>query len=325
MLRIMKGTIHILGPQREAPTLPKIIHEQYSEAKIAVISAGWRHEESELRPLARDLKRPLELLPLYQWFDELGQQEPALSQEHSLRQKQIKSYKESYRLRLKFGMDFLSEIKKRHKRNPDLYTTDLQEAQSEISNIDENVIRRLNHIRNDYPNLLTPWKHPSSEPFHQEIKETLDTCDVLLITGGHVAILRNRMFFFGCTQLLRDFLEAGKTIIAWSAGAMTLCDQIVLYYDDPPEGEGIAEVLDTGCSLIPNALFFPHARQRLHLDDDLRIAALAKRFHNYQCLTLEKNTHLIWKNGAWVYSNHAHRLTSNGACELFAPAEMVPS
>ena len=110
----MKGTVHILGPQRGAPTVANLVHDQYPNAKIAVISAGWRHEEAELRPLARDLQRPLELLPLYRWFDVLGHKELALSQEHSLRQKQIKSHKKSYRLRLKFGMEFLSAVKKNH-------------------------------------------------------------------------------------------------------------------------------------------------------------------------------------------------------------------
>ena len=159
-----------------------------------------------------------------------------------------------------------------------------------------------------------PWIHPSAQPFHKEIKATLDACDVLLITGGHVAILRNRMFFFGCTQLLQEFLNAGKTIIAWSAGAMTLCDQIILYYDDPPEGEGIAEVLDTGFSIIPNSIFFPHAQQRLHLNDQQRVSALAQRFYEYECLTLEQKTHLTWRDGEWIYAKNVKQLMINGQC-----------
>ena len=83
----MSPKIHILGPQRDHPNLSAVVDANLKNAKLAVVSAGWRHEESELRPMARDLRRPLSLLPLYLWFDELGQKEPELSKEHSERQK----------------------------------------------------------------------------------------------------------------------------------------------------------------------------------------------------------------------------------------------
>ena len=315
----MNGTIHILGPQRGAPKLPEIIHEQYPDARLAVISAGWRHEEAQLRPLARDLQRPLELLPLYQWFDELGKTEPALSNEHARRQKKIKSYKDAYRLRLQYGMEFLEAIRKKHHHSPELFTEDVRYAQESIQKIDMDAIERIGRIRDSFPNLTQPWLHPSAISFHEEIKETLDNCDVLLITGGHVAILRNRMFFFGCQHLLEEFLDQGKTIIAWSAGAMSLCEQIVLYYDDPPDGAGIAEVLDTGLGIIPRAIFFPHAQQRLHTNDTKRIRDLAQRFSQHKCFALEKETHLMYNREGWSFINNVQTFVLDGsihnACE----------
>jgi hypothetical protein len=288
------------------------VQNRYADSKIAVVSAGWRHEESQLRPLARDLRKPLELLPLYQWFDELGRKEPGLSKEHSSRQKKIKAYKDIYRLRLKYGIEFLTDMKKNHLKNPDSFSEDLKIAQNDIQRIDKDAIERLHRIRGSFPNLLTPWTHPSAIPFHEEIKETLAQCDVLLITGGHVAILRNRMFFFGLTELLKNFLQEGKSIIAWSAGAMTLCEQIVLYYDDPPDGAGLAEVLDTGFSLIPKTLFFPHAQQRLRIHDNSRIGDLTQRFSDYECFALEQNTHLtITKEGLTPIQN-VRKLMSDG-------------
>lgn len=311
----MNGTIHILGPQRDQPTLPSLIHTQYAAAKIAIISAGWRHEESQLRSLARDLQRPLQLLPLYQWFDELGQKEKDLSKEHSLRQKKIKSYKDSYRLRLKYGMGFLEDIKKKYRISPDLFQEDVEQARLDLQTIDNNALDRLHKIRESFPNLSAPWLHPSALPFHNDIKETLDKCDVLLITGGHVAILRNRMFFFGCTELLQNFLDQGKTIIAWSAGAMTLCDQIVLYYDDPPDGEGIAEVLDSGFGLVPNTLFFPHAQQRLRIADTDRVIQLTQRFSKFDCVALETGTHLVFNKDGRSDISNVHQLMKDGSMQ----------
>ncbi|MAA77907.1 MAG: hypothetical protein CL916_01505 [Deltaproteobacteria bacterium] len=308
----MNGTIHILGPQRGAPLLIDIIHDQYPQAKIAVISAGWRHEESQLRSLARDLQRPLELLPLYQWFDDLGRTEPELSNEHALRQKRIKSYKDTYRLKLQYGMEFLQAIRKKQDISPELFMEDVLSAQEDIQKIDMEAMERIGRIRDSFPNLVQPWLHPSAQPFHEEIKETLDACDVLLITGGHVAILRNRMFFFGCQKLLQQFLKQGKTIIAWSAGAMSLCEQIILYYDDPPDGSGNAEVLDTGMGLLPHVLFFPHAQQRLRITDTKRMRDLAQRFSQYQCITLEKETHLTFDQDGWSYHNNVQKCSLDG-------------
>ncbi|MEC7987889.1 MAG: Type 1 glutamine amidotransferase-like domain-containing protein [Myxococcota bacterium] len=295
----MNPKIHILGPQRDHPNLAQVVEKYLPDAKLAVISAGWRHEESELKPMARDLRRPLSLLPLYQWFDELGQQEPELSKEHSDRQKRIKAYKKIYRKKLHLHLEYLAFIEIKWKKQPSLYGEDHQEALDEIHKIDQEALQRLERIRSHFPNLQKPWKHPSAKPLHEEIRSTLEKCDGLIIAGGHVAILRNRMFFFGLPDLLREFLDKGKQIVCWSAGAMAMCEQIVLYYDDPPEGVGVAEILDTGMGILPNTTFFPHAAQRLRLNDSNRVRALVQRFHTQRCITLEVGTHLLYENGTY--------------------------
>ncbi len=295
----MNPKIHILGPQRDHPNLSAVVDANLKNAKLAVVSAGWRHEESELRPMARDLRRPLSLLPLYLWFDELGQKEPELSKEHSERQKRIKTYKALYRKKLHMQLEYLSFVEKKWQKQPELYEEDYQEALQDVHRIDQAAIARLNQIRAQFPNLLEPWKHPSAQPFHEEIRTTLEQCDGLIIAGGHVAILRNRMFFFGFAELLHEFLRAGKQIICWSAGAMAMCEQIVLYYDDPPEGAGVAEILDTGMGILPGVTFFPHAAQRLRLTNPARVRALATRFHEQKCITLEVGAHLLYEQGSY--------------------------
>jgi hypothetical protein len=86
--------------------------------------------------------------------------------------------------------------------------------------------------------------------------------------------------------------EVARPIVALGGGAMVLAPQIVLYYDDSPEGPQEAELLDTGLGLLPHATFFPHARVRLDLDNVARVATLARRFGPDPCVALE--------NGAWL-------------------------
>ena len=68
----MSGTIHILGPQQPNPNLSGVINKYLPEGPLAVITAGWRHDEIDISALRRDIKNPLYLLPLYSWFDLLG-------------------------------------------------------------------------------------------------------------------------------------------------------------------------------------------------------------------------------------------------------------
>ena len=107
----MSGKIHILGPQSPKPNLIEVVNHTVPDGPLAVINAGWRHDEDDLHALARDLQRPLLHLPLYRWFDELGQREPELSGLHRQRQKAIKAYKKVYRIQLKAAFDIWNRVR----------------------------------------------------------------------------------------------------------------------------------------------------------------------------------------------------------------------
>ena len=98
-----------------------------------------------------------------------------------------------------------------------------------------------------------------------------DDCDAIVIAGGHVASLLNRLALFDMLAL-----AAGKPIIAWSAGAMVLTERIVLFHDYPPYGSDIAQVLDAGFGLAPGVVVLPDPRRRINLDD-ARPASSASR------------------------------------------------
>ena len=115
-------------------------------------------------------------------------------------------------------------------------------------------------------------------------------CDAVVIAGGHVAVLLNRLLFFDMDQRIAELMARGGTVAAWSAGAMALSERVVLFYDDPPEGPSEPEVLDRGLGLIRGKTLFPHARRRLRLDTPDRLRMLQARFG--ECVGLE--------NGAWV-------------------------
>ena len=292
----MSAPVYILGPQSSTANLPQAIQRFAPDGSLALISAGWRHGESEYDALTRDLKRPINLLPLYSWFDELGTIEPELSLRSKTRQQYIKTYKTAYRLQLHSALGLWTRMQELADQHPVVHQEDVRDALGFVRKIDERAIERLNQIRADFADLETPWKHPSVQPMYAQIKETLEQSAALLIAGGHVALLRNRMYFFGLHQLIQSFLEAGKPVFAWSAGAMAITNRIILYYDDPPFGKGVPEVLDNGIGNIPHLILLPHAKTRLRIKNRHRIQQFAQRFAPDICITLENGALLSWKD-----------------------------
>lgn len=292
----MTAPIYILGPQSPNANLPQAIERFAPDGPLALISAGWRHGESEYDALTRDLNRPINLLPLYSWFDELGAIEPELSSRSKTRQQYIKTYKSAYRLQLHSALGLWTRMQELDAQHPTVHKADVEDALGFVKQIDERAIERLNQIRADFEDLETPWSHPSVQPMYEQIKDTLDKSSALLIAGGHVALLRNRMYFFGLHQLIQSFLEAGKPVFAWSAGAMAITNRIILYYDDPPFGKGIPEVLDSGIGNIPHVILLPHAKTRLRVNNQHRIQQFAQRFAPDICITLENGALLSWKD-----------------------------
>lgn len=298
----MPINLYILGPQRPSENLTEIIHSHLRLGKIStsggpisVITSGWRHDEGEIDPLREVIPLPLLSLPLYHWFDELGSKEPELSGQHKSRQRQIKQYKKFYRKRLHNCLELwknIDDLESSDGTATSSLSFEREEVLNDIRRCDEGVVARLKQVRSSYPELENPWEHPSAQPYHQRIKEVLERSQALFIAGGHVAILRNRMNFFGLHHLIRDFLLSGKPIFCWSAGAMVLSEKIILYYDNPPQGEGHPEILDTGLNIFRNMIMFPHAHERLDLNDPDRIRKLAQRFAPQLCIGLESNAYL---------------------------------
>ena len=259
---------------------------------MAVITAGWRHDEQELGTLRRDLGDRLVLLPLYSWFDSLCVADGALAKAYKARQQKIIDYKGAYRDQLAHTMAAVAAMQHRVDHDAALYTPELNFTHQVLRALDARALSRLNEFRAEASITAAPWNRPEVRAHHERAAEILSQVDAVLIAGGHVGVLRNRMFFYGLDVLLPRLLARGGAVLGWSAGAMTLCDQIFLFYDDPPEGEGHAEILDSGLDIVHGLRVFPHAQRRLRLADSNRMKRLADRLRPATVLSLEP--------GAWI-------------------------
>jgi cyanophycinase-like exopeptidase len=127
-----------------------------------------------------------------------------------------------------------------------------------------------------------------------QLADRLRRVSALLIAGGHVAVLLNRLRLFGVLDLAH-----GLPVVAWSAGAMVLTERILLFHDSPPQGAGNAEMLDVGLGRCDGIVALPHASSRLRLDDPVRVATLARRVAPAVAVALDPGARVDAEGSRW--------------------------
>jgi hypothetical protein len=294
----MSGTVLILGPQRPHPNLARVLDARAVPGPLAVVSAGWRHDEAELGALQEDVGRAVVHLPLYTWFEEVLAAAPDLAEAYRERQDRIKAFKKLIRTRLSSAYGVILKLHAQRVEDDDLHQAELLDAVRAVRDLDRRALEGCDAIRQEAGLAAAPWTHPAVAPLHARIRDALQDTGALCIAGGHVAVLLNRMCFFGMRELVTRHHRAGGTVVAWSAGAMVLTERVVLFYDDPPEGPSEPEVLDRGFGLIEDRTLFPHARIRLRLDQADRLRLLQARFG--ACTGLENGAALAVHDGTWT-------------------------
>lgn len=283
-----------------------------------VLTAGWRTDETDDEALRRYLGPDVAVLPIYTWFEVVMRELPALRSEYRARQDALVELRRLHRLRMQPALEVVhtflgaerSELENEH----------MMLALEDVRRIDRQLLEYAAKIHARHATASEPWNtQPVVEKLRNRASEALRSARAVVLAGGHVAVLLNRLQFFGVDRVLRELGNQGRPIVAWSAGSMVLSDRIVLYYDDPPDGPAFPELLDYGFGLVQDVVVLPHARQRLRLDDPVRVASLAARFGPAPCLGLENGAWLVKQGDRWY-----NRGAPDTALQLLPDGRVVP-
>lgn len=316
----MGTPVVLLGPQRPDPNLRQALDALDVAGPVVALTAGWRHDEAEVDPLRAHVGRDLVVLPLYRWFDEARLRAPAVATAYRARQARIQQHKALYRLRLHPALQSVRDLWLRLAADPELVGPVLDQATEVVRGIDAATLAAVDSLREATAEVLSArFDDPWIAERRAAIADAIAGAGAVLVAGGHVAVLRNRMLFFGVEHALGERLARGGPVFAWGAGGMVLTERIVLFYDEPPEGPSEPQILDHGLGLVPDVVLFPHARERLTLGAHDRVAALARRFAPGPCLGLE--------HGAWLEhtaSGWRNRGRPGSACHLRVDGAVVP-
>ena len=280
----------MLGPQSPSANLKNAIDLLSVNGPIVSITAGWRDSEAETDELQAEIGNPIEDLNLYRQAEKLFALEPELLALQRARQDKLLELQRLYRIRLTPTMEAARKLL-REKGEPDLLRLEQRAAISQVRALDRHHVRRISALHQDFDTRRAALLIPSAATLRQSMQRKVADSGLVLIAGGHVAVLINRIRLFRLTDVL-----AQKPIIAWSAGAMVLCERIVLFHDDAPQGKRDAEVLDAGLGIVKKVIPLPHAKSRLDWSSHTRMALFSRRFAPASCCTLDNGSMIRLEN-----------------------------
>ena len=286
---------------------------------------GWRETEPVRREVERELARcGFEPAPLH-LGERVGRafaRDAELAEEHRVFQEELRAEEKLYTARLGEALDAARAIG-RLTSGGRYRAPYLEEARKQILAADRFHLENQSARWRQFFAAVRPGERPALREEREAMEGILAGAAAVVLTGGHVAVIRNRLLLCGLARSL-----ARLPILAWSAGAMALAPRIVLFHDRLPHGSARPEVFGEGLGALPGALFFPDARRRLDLDDRANLRELAGRVAPDRAVLLDPGDRLGWDGARWSAAGGIRVLGSDGAIETvsaIAPAAGEPA
>jgi len=309
----------LLGPQPEYQSLPQALARLPVPGPVAIITAGWQEDELEPAywdPLAAKLPRGSVNLELFRRSDELFAEDTELIQCLRDRQDRLRHLRDLYRTRLNEVLDAARKTLRRKSSLLDLQP-EQESAIEMVRQLDRQYFVRTCQVCDEYEDRMKIADRDSVRRQRDQVAHLMESTGAILISGGHAAIILNRLKIFGVLDC-----KPQMPVVAWSGGAMALSDQIVLFHDSPPQGRGNPEVLRAGMSMFDQFLPLPNARNRLLLDDPLRVELFSRRFDYYHSVVFDEQTLMDRENGEWWVGDQTMKLGADGKLQRLTAEEI---
>jgi hypothetical protein len=305
----MMRRVVLLGPQGAAPDVGAVLAELGIRGRVALVRAGYQERESEDAEMIATLGVPAVNLKLHARGVEVFRDDPVFTAAYQARQQRLRHMQSFYRVRLDKIEDAARMVSVRYVE-PELLTEEEKVSVDQFRYLDADHIERCNSLRTAFEHRWQLGERALIARHRGEVRKELASTEALIIAGGHVASLLNRLTLFDVLGLSAD-----KPVIAWSAGAMVLTDRIVLFHDYPPYGSDIAQVLDAGFGLAPGIVVLPDPRRRVNMQARDGIQRFARRMAPATCVAMDAGARVMFEGGSIVNASGA-RLTTRGEVEL---------
>jgi hypothetical protein len=270
----------LLGPQRFRTTVGSTIRTVAPEGTVATITAGWRERESDTDELDAVLERRGRHLQLFARLADVLDSDWRYAGAALAHRDAVDELAGIYSLRLQRALDSVYAVQRRTVRT-DLAAGALADGIRVVQSIDRWYLDAVDQLHGELSTAAPPQESEPIQRHRAEVAEAVQQASVIAIAGGHVGVLLR------CLKLFEVDLPPRLPVVAWSAGAMSLTERVVLYHDRGPGGVVGSEVWDRGLGRAQRIVAMPHARRRLLMDDPMVLRVLARRFGDARCLLLD--------------------------------------
>ena len=306
-LRAVPSVI-LVGPQAPKPDLGAALREAGLHGPVALITAGWQERESDDKALVAELGVETVNLKLHSRSENVFSRDRELSTAYKERQSRLKRMHDFYRIRLDHAFEAAHAISVRHV-DAEMLAEEQQVSVEVLRQLDRDHLQRCLATHAAFEAKWRPGERPIIAKHRREIREVLASVGTVVVAGGHVASLLNRMKLFDVVGM-----AGGLKWVAAAAGAMVLTERIYLFHDFPPHGTGIAEALDAGFGLVRDLVVLPDPRRRIRLDDRSGIARFVQRIAPATCVAMDSGARVFVDHGHVVRAS-CHRLGRDGVVE----------
>lgn len=311
--------VALLGPQSVKRTVPEVVRAfGLDGCNVATITAGWEERERDDADLDRDLGGCSRNLGLFPRAEQVFERDKELRRLMHKRYDRMNEQAAYYRAMLAPLLASLRQIELGLAAGTPHLSAERDNCVRLLQELDAHRLRIVDELDAEVFERLRPFERTEVARHREELRRILDGVGGVLIAGGHVGILVNRLRLFGVMELIRDL-----PVIAWSGGAMVMTEKVVLFHDFPPEsrgthgGGGDPEVHVRGIGLARGVVALPHPKKRLDLTDQARVAAFAARFSGAVCLGLDAGARVIGHSDTpvaqWTEAEGVVQLTEAGA------------
>ena len=284
----------LLGPQQRRPTFDACVADLAPRGRLLLVTAGWREREADDAYIRRRLPgREVENLGLHGRAEAVLEAQPDVAEVVRGSRERLLELQRLYRRRLDHGLAAVRELQ-RLEEDGDVLEMARNEAIDAVRELDRHHLEHVARVRVAQEAALASAP-PALQRQCEELVEAVESAAAVLVAGGpRAGTLLECLELFG----MRDALQR-VPLVAWSAGAMVLCERIVLFHDRPPWGAGNAECLGHGLTICRGVQPLPHARQRLRLRDRRRVERLVRRCAPALCLGLDDDSMARCEGGSW--------------------------
>ncbi len=293
------GPVHLTAGSEQAS---EVAAAWAPSAPIVTITAGQQEFEGET---ALQVRQPVRDLGLYARCEALFQAWPELRQAHAAHQARVREAERYYRLRLERAMDAVLTLLDEDGASPALQEH-TRAAVRALRTLDRQHLRTVRALYSAFREALREPVRAALAHERQQLADALDDAQIVVIAGGHVAVLLNRLRLLDVAPLIGP-----RAVVAWGAGAMACTERVLLFHERGAVGPRPPQLLAAGLGLVRQTVVLPQARERLALGDANRLGALARRMAPARVVLLDQSAHLPVADGRPSLSG-LHGLAASG-------------